>query len=338
MKNKRLYLASLPILSALPIVAVSCNNHTNEDKEPNLHFDTDNIDSNQQQDIIIKNPFPQQILKLYNDEITELFNKTKENYRNYRIKYLPLKRNVEILRNKLISLAREQSIKANSEAITKFYEKWLNNDIKTMKNNLFGIYLFKYTLIFQDVDAVLADTNLVFESKEFVKHLEIIDKRKSGFDVNLGEVQRSIDAAWKFLKSHIYDPSRITKAENLANINIESDKNSHNHSHAIVNLTYEMGLWHEEFMKHNAKQLKDFEADFAKIIPNIVDNINHIEYEDNFKKIDEILSGDNSWTNKYNLLKQSLQEDGKSLLLKIKDLLEKIAKEDNLQKDISLNL
>ncbi|MBN0970761.1 HxHSH motif-containing lipoprotein [Mycoplasma phocoeninasale] len=337
--KKKLLLGILPLLSSLPIIAVSCSSHINEDKEPKLHFDNDeDIESNEKQEIEIKSPLPQQILKLYNEDATELFNKTKENYRNYRIKYLPLKRNVEILRNKLISLAREQSIKENSEAITKFYEKWLNNDLKTLRDNPFGIFLFKYTLIFQDVDAVLADTNLVFESKEFIKHLEVIDKRTLGFDINLGEVQRSINATWSFLKSHIYDPSRITKAENLENINIDSDKNSHNHSHAIINLTYEMGLWHEELMKHNAKQLKDFKSEFDKILPNIVDNVNHIEYENNFNKIYEILSGDNSWNNKFNLLKKSFQDDGRTLLLKIKDLLEKIAKKDNLLNDISLPL
>ncbi|WP_373439173.1 HxHSH motif-containing lipoprotein [Metamycoplasma equirhinis] len=337
-KNKLLF-SNLLISSAfltVPIVSSACNINKNEDKENNLDLD-EFKENDKKTEHKFKNTPTQQIYKLYKDDLTNLFNKVKTRYRNYRINYVSLKRNVESLRKKLKDLASEQSIAENGSKIREFYEKWINDEINTMKDNWFAIYLLKYCLIFQDVDAVLVDTNLAFENEEFLKHLTTIDKRLSGINIELAETQRSLEALWKFLKAHIYDQNKLTKKEDLDKINIESDKNSHSHSHAIVNLTYEMGLWHEEFIKYNKTLYNDFKTAYEKILPNIVDNINHIEYNNSFKNIQKILEKSGDWTENNNLVEPSFRNESHTLLEKVKKLILEIATLEGIKDQIDLS-
>jgi hypothetical protein len=54
------------------------------------------------------------------------------------------------------------------------------------------MYLYKYELIYQDVDAVLADTNLAFSGDEFIKYLKTIDDRLKGSDIDLATLQSAL--------------------------------------------------------------------------------------------------------------------------------------------------
>ncbi|GAA8714351.1 hypothetical protein oki361_15780 [Helicobacter pylori] len=55
-----------------------------------------------------------------------------------------------------------------------------------------GLALNNYDLIFADVEAVLADTNLAFNSKQFTSNLKIIDDRLNKKDISLEKLQEGL--------------------------------------------------------------------------------------------------------------------------------------------------
>lgn len=322
MKNKLF----LPIILSLPVasISISCKY---EDYEK-LEKDKEDIED-KKQNFIPQSKEAQEIKKLYDNELTNLFKKTKENYSNYRTIWNNLIRNISLLRNKLKKLEVEQSIITNKEYIKNFINKWFLNSSSLSTTNKLASYMYKYELIYQDVDAVLADVNLVLEAKEFIKYLKTIDDRLLGKDIKLETLQSALLSIWKFINQHIYNPNKITK--NLDDVNLEEDKNSHNHSHAIINLIHELGLWHKELIKHKDLQISDFINDFNNIKSKILDNINHLEYESNFKRIIETFSKSKNPKPNYDLNKQYYKDEGQLLLNKVKTILEKIRNDAGLK-------
>ncbi|WP_412031709.1 HxHSH motif-containing lipoprotein [Metamycoplasma buccale] len=330
MKRKTLFLLSslsLPI-AFLPIL-ISCKR---PDYEKPLNPSNETPQEEKKYDI--KNAQTKSILDIYENEVKKLFIDVKANYRKYRLAWGNLKRQLDILRTKMNSLANEQTIKENEQALKTFITEWLSSKSSDLKSHKYALYLFKYSLIFQDVDAVLYDVNLVFETKEFIQHLQIVDDRLSGKDINLGTLQRSLEALWVFLNSHVMNPNKITKKEDLENINIESDKNSHNHSHAIVNLTYELGLWHEEMIKYYKQEFSLFKTAFENTSKKVLDNINHVVWKNNFSALEKTYDELKKVNPGYDLLNPNYQTKGKKLLNKIKSILEKIRDDNGIPKDI----
>ncbi|TPR53395.1 HxHSH motif-containing lipoprotein [Metamycoplasma neophronis] len=335
-KSLKLVFSTFSFIPLASIAMVACQkNHDGEDKE-NKKF-REPREKAEQNKYVMQNSQTKTIANLYNTKLTDLFNQVKDNYRNYRQVYVPLKRNWDILSNKIKKLGLEQSIDANRDALMAFYNAWLSKDTEMMKENPFAVYLYKYTLIFQDVDAVLADTNLVFENNEFLKHLEVIDKRLRGIDITLGETQSSINAIWQFLKAHIFNKDKLTQWKSLQTINIEADKNSHSHSHAIINLTYEMGLWHEALQDKKSDGMPKLETQYNEAIKHVIDNIDHIEYKNNYDDVIKVLSINGAWSSKYNLVNLVFQNEAEAIMNQIKVILKEIARSQGLEDQIDLN-
>lgn len=321
------YKLIIPLAFSIPFssIAISCKY---EDYEKLEKDEEDNSTSNKLDFNPISNE-GKNIKNIYDNELTKLFIETKKNYSNYKVIWNNLVRNVAILKNKLKRLAFEQSISFNQKAINDFINKWFPNSENLSKSNPLGKYLYKYELIYQDVDAVLADVNLVLESKEFVKYLKIIDDRINGKDIKLETLQSALISIWKFINQHIYNPNRITK--NLDNINLEDDKNSHNHSHAIINLIHELGLWHKELIKNKDTNIDSFKNEFNQMKNHIIDNINHIEWESNFNSIINTFEKSKELNKNYDLNNQEFKNNGQLLLNKLKTILEKIRNENGIK-------
>ncbi|WP_369086034.1 HxHSH motif-containing lipoprotein [Metamycoplasma spumans] len=321
---------------SLPLFAISCQkSHDGEDKE-DKKFRDPNIKNNNKT-FIMKNDQTKEIQNIYNTELTELFNLVKENYRNYRVAYVPLKRSWDILSNKIKKLAREQTVEENRNIVWDFYQGWLSKNSELMKDNELAIYLYKYNLVFQDVDSVLVDTNLSFENNEFLEHLKIVDDRLSGVDITLGEMQKSLLALWTFLISYIFNEAKLTKFESLQNINIEADKNSHSHSHAIINLTYEMGLWHDALQAKKNNGLESLNEQYLQAKSHIVDNVDKIEYNNNYKEVIRVLNINGAWNDRYNLINKKFQTQAMEILNKIKKIIINIAKSQGIDKNLKLD-
>ena len=326
------YKLIIPLIFSIPFssIAISCKY---EDYEKLEKDEQDDIKTNKLDFNPISNE-GKNIKKIYDNELTKLFIETKKNYSNYRVIWNNLIRNVAILKNKLKRLAFEQKINSDKKAINYFINKWFPNSENLSKSNPLGKYLYKYELIYQDVDAVLADVNLVLESKEFIKYLKIIDDRLNGKDIRLETLQSALISIWKFINQHIFNPNKLTK--NLDNVNLEDDKNSHNHSHAIINLIHELGLWHTELIKNKDTNIEAFKNEFNQMKDHIIDNVDHIEWETNFNNIIKTFEKSKDSEKKYDLTKQEFKDKGKTLLNKIKSILEKI-RNDNGIKPSDLN-
>ncbi|WP_203276342.1 HxHSH motif-containing lipoprotein [Metamycoplasma hominis] len=340
MKKSIKLLSLLCTSTIISLPAISCTikvNHDNEDKE-NLDFSDDFSGKKQKNEFNFKNKISQNIYDLYQNKIAILFNDVKTNYRGYKKIFGSLTRNLNTLRAKINSLRYEQSLKENKKILNDFYNNWLEIKSSMLKNNPFALYLFKYSLIFSDVDAVLADTNLVFETSEFLKYLKTIDDRLEGKDIDLGQTQHALQAVWDFIKAHIFNPNKLTKREMLDKINIEDDKNSHNHSHAIINLTYEMGLWHEMLKKNKLQNYEEFQKEYKIAKKHIIDNINNIDVNNNYLALKKVL--DKNWSlenSYYNLLNDSFFSRAKEILKILKENLISIAKIVGLTDKINLD-
>ena len=150
----------------------------------------------------------------------------------------------------------------------------------------------------------------------------------------LETLQSALISIWKFINQHIFNPNKLTK--NLDNVNLEDDKNSHNHSHAIINLIHELGLWHTELIKNKETNIEAFKNEFNQMKDHIIDNVDHIEWETNFNSIIKTFEKSKDSEKKYDLTDQKYKDKGQTLLNKIKSILEKI-RNDNGIKPSDLN-
>ncbi|MDC8918819.1 hypothetical protein PR244_00380 [Metamycoplasma hyosynoviae] len=289
---KRKFLINLPLLSTLSFVPtismVSCKS---EDYEKLLTDDYDMPIETKKYNFLSSEVVS--IKEIYDNTLTPLFIEVKNNYFQYKKYASVFSREFSFLKNKLRELRIVQTIPNNQEKIYEFQKKWLlepNKENKIESDSLFAKYISKFLLIYQDVNAVLVDINLKLDSQEFMDHLLVIDGRLSGKDINIAKLEASLKSIWNLAKLLIYDPNRITKEEDLDKVNLESDKTSHNHSHAIINLTNELGLWHKK-LGENYKLEKDiYIAAFKQMISHIVDNPNQLVVNSNQQKALEALS------------------------------------------------
>ncbi|WP_330463632.1 HxHSH motif-containing lipoprotein [Metamycoplasma gateae] len=333
-KIKKILLPLFTLLTPLPLITISCIEYPNDKEDLSLGSSLDNKDNTKE--IQLKNISTNNIKEIYLKKISKIFTSVKNTYRNYRKYYYKFIRKIEAFKNKVSALIVDQGNPKNAEAIQNFYQKWLENfgKEKTKLAKLFD----KYQLIFQDVDAVLNDVNLVFDNQQFLKFIEIIDKRLSGIDINLGELQKAINSSWDFLKNNLFNKSKISTIDNLETINIESDKNSHSHSHAIINLIFEMGLWHL-LLKKNVKDenlINEFKNDFLILKDNVIDNIGQKNYESDFEFIINLFENDMDFNQENNLININFQEESTSSLNQIKEILLSIAKQEGIDKNINL--
>lgn len=333
-KIKKILLPLFTLLTPLPLITISCIEYPNDKEDLSLGSSLDNKDNTKE--IQLKNIFTNNIKEIYLKKISKIFTSVKNTYRNYRKYYYKFIRKIEAFKNKVSALIVDQGNPKNAEAIQNFYQKWLENfgKEKTKLAKLFD----KYQLIFQDVDAVLNDVNLVFDNQQFLKFIEIIDKRLSGIDINLGELQKAINSSWDFLKNNLFNKSKISTIDNLETINIESDKNSHSHSHAIINLIFEMGLWHL-LLKKNVKDenlINEFKNDFLILKDNVIDNIGQKNYESDFEFIINLFENDMDFNQENNLININFQEESTNSLNQIKEILLSIAKQEGIDKNINL--
>ncbi|WP_277870952.1 HxHSH motif-containing lipoprotein [Metamycoplasma phocicerebrale] len=334
-KNKMFlkYASTLSIV-LVPFFSISCIKYPNDKENINLDGSIDNKDETK--DFIFNHEIPKKIKEIYGNSISELFLEVKEKYRNYRTKYFNINRKLKSLSKKVEALIPEQGIPENSAEIEKFYNKWLLEDGKDRCKlaKLFN----KYQLIFQDVDAVLSDVNLVFDNQQFLKFIKVLDQRESGIDIKQGEIQNAIISSWKFLKNHLYNKAKISKEEDLEKINIESDKNSHSHSHAIINLMFEMGLWHLLLKKNvlDINQLNEFKKDYATFKKNVVDNIGQRNYESDYKFLIDLFENEMELEDNNNLMNKIFQTKAEKIMNQLKALLNEQIKKEGLENDIFL--
>lgn len=336
MKKKNIWKILIPAsLLSTPLIAVSCGIEYPNDNE-NIIWDNTNENKNNIKKIELQNTKTIEINQIYSQKISQIFSDVKSVYRNYRKYYVKLIRKIEALRTKVSDLIIDQGNPTNSEKIQDFYIKWLEEAGKN-KSKLAKLF-DKYQLIFSDVDAVLNDVNLVFDNQQFIKFIETIDNRLSGKDINLGQLQKAIISSWNFLKNNLFNESKISRIEDLQNINIESDKNSHSHSHAIINLIFEMGLWHT-LLKNNVKdeeQLNELKQDFLILKQNVIDNIGQKNYEDDFNFIINLFEGNMEFDEKNNLINIEFQNHAKNAMEQIKAILIEIAKKEGIENKINL--
>ncbi|WP_235655302.1 HxHSH motif-containing lipoprotein [Mycoplasmopsis arginini] len=336
MKMKNIWKFLIPASSlSTPLIAVSCGIEYPDDRE-NIIWDNTNENKNNIKKIELQNSKTIEINQIYSQKISQIFSDVKSVYRNYRKYYVKLIRKIEALRTKVSALIIDQGNSINSEKIQQFYIKWLEEAGKN-KSKLAKLF-DKYQLIFDDVDAVLNDVNLVFDNQQFIKFIETIDNRLSGKDINLGQLQKAIISSWNFLKNNLFNESKISRIEDLQNINIESDKNSHSHSHAIINLIFEMGLWHI-LLKNNVKneaQINELKQDFLILKQNVIDNIGQKNYEDDFNFIVNLFEGNMEFDEKNNLINIEFQNQAKNAMEQIKAILIEIAKKEGIENKINL--
>lgn len=328
MKKIKFILPALSLL-VIPCVTIACkrpdweepiknNNQENqEEKNNSIAFESSPVNN---------------LYSKYNGDVQKVFVDLKRNYRHYHQKFSTLKRNYLILKNKLTQLSNEQSIEENRNTIRSFISKWL--DIKSNQDvNLFSLFLSKYTLIFQDIEAVMVDINLAFESKEFLKHLKVIDDRLLGKDINLSLLQNSVNSAWIFLKQNVLDYNKLTTIENLNNINLDGDKNSHGHSHALLNMLNEISLWHIKMIEYQKQYYTEFKNDFQSMTNSIVDNINHIDVLQNFNYIDQVFINEIEYNPTESLITNATLEATNDMLNEIKTMLLNIGKSQGLKEN-----
>ncbi|MCV3753396.1 hypothetical protein OF364_01015 [Mycoplasma enhydrae] len=314
----------------LPIASISCNYPNDTEK---ISLDIRKKRDNDAKEIIFKNQVTNDIKTIYNEEIGTLFSDIKGIYRAYRKKYYKIVRKLNSFENKIKSL-RGQEIEENQKKVIEFYEKWL--DDKSSNRAKLSKIFDKFEIIFKDVDTVLKDVNIVFENQRFLEFIEVIDKRLSGIDINLGQTQEALNGSWKFLRDHVFNENNITKKEDIEKINIEGDKNSHSHSHAIINLIYEMGLWHL-YLKDNVENLtliQELKDDFKILKNNIHDNIDQLNYEKDFKDLIDLFEK-MELDQKNNLVNIEFHKRAKKIVEKVRKLLKNIAKDQGI-KEVNL--
>ncbi|MGX9358794.1 HxHSH motif-containing lipoprotein [Mycoplasma sp. 332] len=322
-------------LFGLPAISISCIRYPNDSENVSLNESIEN--KSNIVEIKLENKPTLEIKKIYDNELLKLFLEVKQTYRNYRKRYIRIIRRIDAFRNKVAALIIDQGKPENSKKINDFFVKWLEEAGK-QKTSLAKL-LDKYQLIFQDVDAVLNDVNLVFDNQQFIKFIEIIDKRLSGKDINLGELQKSIIDAWDFLRKNVFNEKKVSKIEDLDKINIESDKNSHTHSHAIVNLTFEMGLWHL-LLKKSVKDQKiigELKKDFKVLKENVIDNIGQKNYESDYNFLIKLFSENMDFNKSNNLINDKYQAKAKQIMESIKKILIDVAKKEGISDKLNLN-
>ncbi|AZG68787.1 HxHSH motif-containing lipoprotein [Mycoplasma struthionis] len=312
----------------IPLFLNSCAvNHDNEDKEDNLKLRSSVSSNLKTESFDFKNEEVKKVNNFYENDVVKIFNDLKNSYRNYRGIFSSIKRNLDILRNKIFKVANEQGLKEDRDLLLDFYKKYLSEKEEDLKNKALALKLFKYSLIFQDVDAVLVDTNLVFESNEFLENLKIIDQRLNGFDINLAKSQNALEAMWEFLKSHLFNENALTGPSKINSVNLSADKNSHSHSHAIINLVYELGLWHNSLFENIKPEITEFRQEYLEAKKHIIDNYDHIEIDSNFNNLYRVLNLDGNLKGDYNIIDETYRNKAKKVMDEIKKVLLNIAKE-----------
>lgn len=328
-------LVGITPMALLPLAMISCRREDYED----IKNDDPNNNQKKKEDFKANAEPTKKIYEIYDRLVLPLFKDVKDNYFKYKVIWNELIKNKTRFKKKLVDLSNQQTIADNETALRDFLRKWFP-DANSNKGEYkkFGMYLYKYELIYQDVDAVLADTNLAFSGDEFIKYLKTIDDRLKGSDIDLATLQSALISLWKFINSYVFNPNKITKEEDIEKQNLEDNKNSHTHSHAIINLIHEMGLWHKklgetyESKDKNGEFIKnEFAKDFEeKTEPKIVDNVNHIDWKTNWTKIKETLKEFDNKSPNYDLTKQEFKDRGQEILNSLKILLEQIAKSQGL--------
>ncbi|RMA78976.1 hypothetical protein JN00_0020 [Metamycoplasma subdolum] len=347
--NKKMSLFfSLLSLSFVPALTISC-------KKPEDWEDLNKLKPSDE--IKVKKTFTftseeaKKIESIYFGVMKDLLTRVKNNWRDYKKDWNELKRNVVLFRNKIDRLIIQQSNLDDQKALQTFFDTWISTKSKGMKLtydgqehvNYFALFLLKYTLIYDDVAAVLNDVNLAFDAQGFLEDLKIVDDRLEGKDINLASLQKSLQNLWKFVNQHLYNPNKITKKEDLEHMEIGADKNSHTHSHAGVNLTYELGLWHEKLFE--TKKIKDstnktlfdyFLDDWKNVKKHIVINIDSLNYEVDFNRIVKNLTTIKSLESVTKIGDIKLRENGQKILDTIKVHILNIAKKYNIQDKLEL--
>ncbi|MBU4692302.1 hypothetical protein KQ875_01665 [Mycoplasma zalophi] len=313
-------------------LVVSCIKYPNDNED--LEFRENILNNKQKEDIIINNEDTQKIKTLYEENVLNIFIEVKAIYRQFRNQYYKLIKKTQSLKNKLPELVLDQGNEKNKNEIQKFYDKWFQINENNPK---LATALKKYELIFVDVDVVLSDVNLVFDNLQFLKSLKIIDQRLSGIDITLGQEQSEIIAAWNFLKLNLFNKNKITTLNDLQNINIESEKNSHNHSHAIINLIYELSLWHNILKKEIVNEINLFANDFEIMKQNVIDNIGQKNFQNDYDEIIKIFNLIKNSNKENSLINQELINKTEETINKIKTLLNKIAQEQGILNQVNLD-
>ncbi|MCU4117231.1 hypothetical protein N8G13_02020 [Mycoplasma zalophi] len=314
-----------------PLV-VSCIKYPNDNED--LEFHENILNNKQKEEIVIKNKDTQKIKTLYEENVLNIFIEVKAIYRQFRNQYYKLIKKAQSLKNKLPELVLDQGDEENKTQIQKFYDKWFQTNESNPK---LATTLKKYELIFVDVDVVLSDVNLVFDNLQFLKSLKIIDQRLSGIDITLGQEQSEIIAAWNFLKLNLFNKNKITTLNDLQNVNIESEKNSHNHSHAIINLIYELSLWHNILKKEITNEINLFVNDFEIMKQNVIDNIGQKNFQNDYDEIIKIFNLIKNSDQENSLINQELINKTEETINKIKTLLNKIAQEQGILNQVNLD-
>ncbi|TPE56924.1 hypothetical protein FJO69_02670 [[Mycoplasma] falconis] len=338
MLKKWLKISSVAPLIATPLIAISCTpSHQNEDQEIGLNLREPAIIHDDKLVPTFNHEITKKMYNLYENDLTNLFSEVKENYRQYRLNFLPLKRNLDMLRKKIYDLAIEQKIKEDQNALFNYYNEWLQDDIEAIKNKAASL-MFKYTLVFQDVDAVLSNINLEFESNKFVQYLITIDDRLSGKEVNLSTLQNAIISTYKFLLAHIWNENHVTSLQNIENQNIGADRNSHSHSHALINLTYELGLWQKQiYQAIDDNQINNFKNDYQNAKEHIIDNVNHVETDRQYEGVLKVMEYPNDIKDKYNLANPDFKNKANQLVNIFKNDLLKVAASQGIEEIIRKN-
>lgn len=331
---KKIFKKTLLTFSLIPaflptILTSSCKAEDYEKIDDNI-----SNDDNKAEKITYNSQIAKNIYDLYTNDMSNLFANLKTEYFAYKKEWQPLKRNYEILKSLLNgNLKFENQANANFNEYKKFLKNWFPSTDKEYKEakNL-GLALNNYDLIFADVEAVLADTNLAFNSKQFTSNLKIIDDRLNKKDIPLEKLQEGLISVWKFVVAHLFNSRKITKKEDLDKIDLKINKNSHTHSHAIINLTYELSLWHERLLKELNLEGSQLISDLEKLDEYIINNTNNINWQGNRKVIIDKLNLFKSNTIEIKINDIKFQHSGQVILDKLKLLLNSVATKEGLKK------
>ena len=145
-------------------------------------------------------------------------------------------------------------------------------------------------------------------------------------------MQEGLISVWKFVVAHLFNSKKITKKEDLDKIDLKINKNSHTHSHAIINLTYELSLWHERLLKELNLEGNELISDLEKLDQYIINNTNNINWQGNKKVIIDKLNLFKSNTIEIKINDIKFQHSGQVILDKLKSLLNSVTTKEGLKK------
>ncbi|TPR54113.1 hypothetical protein [Metamycoplasma neophronis] len=189
--------------------------------------------------------------------------KIKEIYRPFIAQYYLFYKEYNNLASSLYELAKEQSIKTFSQNLMDYFAA--NFDLKNININTFSMNLIKLNWIIKNLLISLSNLNFYLENNPF-------NNSNKYDDINKGKEQVKSD-----YKKYLYD-------ENFSITIFESEEIP------IINLTKVLNNLLKEIQKQIKNEfLNKFLNDYELAKNNIYDNNNHINLDNNFYTVYDVL-------------------------------------------------